>query len=200
MAKSKTVTKKRPAAKARQKVDKWLPLELAAVAVVFVGFLWLTLGSSISDTTRVASFPPQRLDELPETPPEYLTKPPTSGSYLEPEPAPQEHVLSEALRPELQVGLLRRGAVLVHYYCPQGCPELVAQLSELVQDREGAYLMPATEAFALRRRLQADWQERPRAVIALSAYGHLDTLEQFDRRRIDTFIRRFNRWRALARS
>jgi hypothetical protein len=104
----------------------------------------------------------------PHTP--YNSDPPTSGphvGYLAP-----WGVHTRPIPLPLQVHNLEDGGVLVQYNCE--CPELVAQLRAIV-DRYGKFVILAPYPTM-----------KPR--IALTAWTRLDTMEEFDEKRIVRFI------------
>ena len=72
---------------------------------------------------------------------------------------------------------LEHGYINFHYDCPEECPELVAQLSELVQegiDQGGKLLM-------------SPYPEMDRK-IAVTAWTFLDRMDAFDEDRIRAFV------------
>jgi hypothetical protein len=75
---------------------------------------------------------------------------------------------------ELQVHNLEDGGVVIQYSCPTGCPELVAQLTELVKRYDKQVLLAPYPG--LRQR------------IALTAWTRIETLDEFDRARIERFV------------
>jgi hypothetical protein len=75
--------------------------------------------------------------------------------------------------PELQAHNLEHGGVLLQYDCPQGCPELAAKLEALARGRDYVLVAP--------------WPGMGTR-IALTAWGRIDTLDVFDRPRIESFI------------
>jgi hypothetical protein len=113
--------------------------------------------------------------EVGQNHPAYNTTPPTSGWHYD---IPLEEITwgaqEEPVEDEAQVSYLERGGIIVQYNCPDGCPSLEERL-ELVVDRysEGVVLAPNTDMDA---------------IIALTAWGWIDTFEDFDDSRIDDFI------------
>lgn len=102
----------------------------------------------------------------------YNTSPPTSGPHLGSLAAWGVH--DTPIPNELQVHNLEDGAVIIHYNCPDGCPDLVAQLTEIVEPyHEGLILEP-----------YPNMDTR----IALTAWERIDQFEDFDRERIERFI------------
>ncbi len=129
--------------------------------------------------------PGQRIDDLGavhispgETHPAYASVPATSGWHLgQPlSPAPWG-VHGDVLEDEVLLHNLEHGGIGVHYDCPDGCDELVEQLSELVNtaaNRGGKVIMspyPGMES-----------------TISLTAWTFLDQLDVFDEDRNRDFV------------
>jgi hypothetical protein len=72
---------------------------------------------------------------------------------------------------------LEHGGIGVHYNCPEGCPELVEQLSEVVNRATGEGLKVIMSPYP-----GMDFR------IALTAWNFLDKFDDFDRDRINKFI------------
>lgn len=105
----------------------------------------------------------------------YNTSPPTSGPHLG--SLARWGVHDQPIPNELQVHNLEDGGVIVHYNCTEGCPDLVAQLEEIVEHYgEGVILAP-----------YPDMETR----IALTAWQQIDQFDHFDEERITRFIRAF---------
>lgn len=102
----------------------------------------------------------------------YNSYPPTSGPHYE-SLAPWG-IHTAPIRNELQVHNLEDGGVMVQYNCPDGCPELVDQLSGIVE-RYDRFVILAP---------YPDMDTR----IALTTWGRIDTLDAFDEPRIVRFI------------
>jgi hypothetical protein len=102
----------------------------------------------------------------------YNSSPPTSGPHYT-SLAPWG-IHTEPIQNELQVHNLEDGGVMVQYNCPDGCPELVDQLAEIV-GRYDRFVILAP---------YPDMEAR----IALTAWGRIDTLEAFNESRIVRFI------------
>ena len=102
----------------------------------------------------------------------YNTSPPTSGPHLG--SLADWGVHDEPIPNELQVHNLEDGGVIVHYNCPEGCSELVAELEGIVEGyQEGVILAP-----------YPDMDTR----IALTAWQRIDQFDEFDGERIERFI------------
>jgi hypothetical protein len=105
----------------------------------------------------------------------YSTYPPTSGPHLSALASWGVH--NESIPNELQVHNLEDGGVIVHYNCPDGCAELVAQLETIASRyHEGVILEP-----------YPGMDTR----IALTAWQRIDRLDSFDEQRIARFIRAY---------
>jgi hypothetical protein len=102
----------------------------------------------------------------------YNSDPPTSGPHM-PSIAPWG-IHTEPVSRELQVHNLEDGGVLVQYHCLAGCPELVQQLKTVVGRYDARVILAP--------------QPGMRARIALTAWTRIDTLDEFDEKRITRFI------------
>ena len=101
----------------------------------------------------------------------YSTSPPTSGPH-----APQAPPWGEqnSLPEELQVHALEHGGVLVQYNCSTPCLELVRNLRSITSPYDrGVILAPYS---------------RMDARIALTSWGQIDLLDEFDRERVEEFV------------
>lgn len=101
----------------------------------------------------------------------YNSNPATSGPHTHYAADPGVHKIP--VPPELQVGSLINGAVLLQYACPQACPELVQQLEGIAQKHEEVVVAP----YPLMKNK-----------IALTAWQRLDAFDEFDEKRINVFI------------
>ena len=110
--------------------------------------------------------------------PEYNSIPPTSGWHYNLPLAPKRWgIYDEPIEPEVLLHNLEHGYVNVHYDCPEGCPELVAQLTDLVQeglDQGGKLLMSPYPGMDSR--------------ISITAWTFLDQFDEFDEDRIRAFV------------
>lgn len=105
----------------------------------------------------------------------YSTFPPTSGPHLG--SLARWGVHDVPIADELQVHNLEDGGVLVQYNCPEGCPDLVAQLEGIVDHFDEGVILAPYPAMETR--------------IALTAWQRIDRLEAFDGERIEQFIRAY---------
>ena len=112
-----------------------------------------------------------------ETPHEtYNSKPPTSGSHLDPKADWGIH--DTQIVDELQLHNLEDGGVLVQYDCKdQDCSELIGQLQLVVKKYRDKVILAPYKGLDQR--------------IALTAWNRIDTFNDFDEQRITTFINRF---------
>ncbi len=107
----------------------------------------------------------------PETA-EYNSSPPTSGPHYTQIAAWGIH--DEPIPNELQVHNLEDGGVMVQYSCVEGCDTLVTALERVVSKYDrGVILAPYPDL---------------ESTIALTAWGRIDRLEEFDEKRIERFI------------
>jgi len=100
----------------------------------------------------------------------YKTDPPTSGPHL-PYIAPWG-VHTRPIQLELQVHNLEDGGVVVQYNCE--CPEVVERLKKIVQGYDKQVILAPYPSMKSR--------------IALTAWTRIETLDDFDTRRITRFI------------
>jgi len=85
---------------------------------------------------------------------------------------------TETIPDYLQVHNLEDGGVIIHYNCPEGCPEIVEELSDIVRDN-------GTEQLVLEPYTNMD------STIALTAWTKMLTLDTVDRDRIEDFIKAY---------
>ena len=149
-------------------------LGLIGVAVIAFGF-WFTLlqprpGESVS-TSGAGNH-----SGVPRG--GYSTSPPTSGSHSPQVPNwGEQGEVSEIL----QVHALEHGGVLVQYNCPTACRDLVQQLRSITRGYDSKVIL-------------APYSRMP-SRIALTSWGKIDLLDEFDQERIEEFVKK-NRNRA----
>ena len=102
----------------------------------------------------------------------YNTTPPTSGPHLGSLASWGVH--DEPIPNELQVHNLEDGGVIVHYDCLESCPDLVAQLEEIVEHYDEGVILEPYPGMDTR--------------IALTAWQRIDQFDGFDAERIERFI------------
>lgn len=116
----------------------------------------------------------------------YNSNPPTSGPHL-PFLAPWG-IHRSPIPKELQVHNLEDGGVVIQYNCKE-CPELVQKLEALVQ----AYQKQAEEekkknGFTRHEHLVLAPYPGMDTTIALTAWGRIDKLKEYEEKRIKAFI------------
>lgn len=105
----------------------------------------------------------------------YNTTPPTSGPHLG--NLARWGIHTQPIPNELQIHNLEDGGVMVQYNCPDGCDELVAQLSEIVNRYDEQVIL-------------APYPDMDVA-IALTAWGRIDKFDEFDPERVERFIKAY---------
>ena len=106
--------------------------------------------------------------------PPYNSVPATSGwHYAQPDAPAAWGVYREVLPDEVLVHNLEHGGVGVHYDCPEGCDDLVGQLSTVVQDFDKVIVSPYRGMGAR---------------VVLTAWNYIERLDGFDGERIAGFI------------
>ena len=148
------------------------------VASLFAGSLPISIGSSNTPPTDIGEvFPEQPYSphvDPGETHPPYNTVPATSGWHVGAPAGPtQWGVYDRFIDDEILVHNLEHGGVGIHYDCPEGCPELVAQLSAIAQRAPKVVMSP-----------YPGMETR----IALTAWRVLDRLDVFDEARVTVFV------------
>ena len=138
--------------------------------------------TSYAEGSRIDIQSPILVDEN-ETHPEYNSSPPTSGWYQD---IPEESIMwgetTEELKPEKQVAYLRKGAVLVQYNCLD--LETTGTFDECTELRDNLRIIVNRYPEGV---VQAH-NENIETLIALSSWGWLDTLDEYDELRIEDFI------------
>lgn len=107
----------------------------------------------------------------------YPSDPPASGPHL---PYAAEWGVHGVPVPlPLQVHNLLDGGVALQWDCPRGCPELVERLKAYAREREQVLVAPYPW-------MPRDGDDGPR--LAITAWGRIELLDDFDRDRIDAFV------------
>ena len=115
----------------------------------------------------------------------YGSRPATSGphwqtppSTLAPYGAPARWgTYKEPLPDEVLVHNLEHGGIGLHYDCPDGCPDLVKQLADIVPSNPSQFIL-------------SPYTGMPKKV-AVTAWRHLLYLDEVDREKILEFIREY---------
>lgn len=112
-----------------------------------------------------------------ETPSAYIwrTHPPTSGKHGN---TVGWGIYEETVPEVNQIHNLEDGGVIIHYNCPEECPEIVAELSQIVSEM-------GTEQLILHPYTNMD------SKIALTAWTKMLQLDEVDRDAIIDFIKKY---------
>jgi hypothetical protein len=155
----------------RRGPHRWIPTAVVAVVVasVAVGYFAYRAVAELPGT-KLADQGNLHIQTVTDPHEPYNSDPPTSGPHL-PYIAPWG-VHTRPIPRELQVHNLEDGGVLVQHNCD--CPQLVAKLRDVVQ-RYDKYVIVAP-------------YPEMKSTIALTAWTRLETLSEFDERRIRRFI------------
>lgn len=147
---------------------------VAVVLVIGAGIAYVYF-SRDEPGVKIADLGNAHLESEPET---YIwnSRPPTSGPHNEQIAAWGEH--TETVPEWYQVHNLEDGGVILHYNCPEGCPEIVNELRDIVNEvgNERLILQP-----------YANMESR----IAVTAWARLLTLDEVDREKIIDFIKAY---------
>lgn len=159
----------------RQRRKQYMVLGVIAVVVaVGLGVAYAFL----SEDELGEEFPDLGNRHLSAAPSTYIwnSHPPTSGPHSPNIAAWGIH--DESVPEWNQVHNLEDGGVIVHYNCPEGCPEIVAELTDIVNDK-------GTQQLILHPYENMD------STIALTAWTRLLTLDEMDRGTIEDFIDKY---------
>ncbi|MEM7125443.1 MAG: DUF3105 domain-containing protein [Chloroflexota bacterium] len=122
---------------------------------------------------------------------EYNSTPPSSGPHYGNLAAWQ--VYEDPIRYEQLVHNLEDGGVVVYYQCEEACPELFEQLSASVQPYidSGRHVILAPNDPTWTPGGGQPWHKDMGAPIALTAWGRVLKLDEYDADRIRSFIQRY---------
>lgn len=172
-------------------------LILIGAGVLIVGLVIFVIVLNIRNTLPVGEeqvLPTQGNNHIAQgsvSPVQYNSTPPTSGPHY-PGLAPWA-VHDTPIRYEQLVHNLEDGGVIVYYQCPDGCPELVEQLSSLVSSYLGrdrhVVLVPNDPTWGVEN--GQSFHQDMGARIALTAWQRIDKFDEFDAERIRAFIERY---------
>lgn len=172
-------------------------LILAGVGAVFVLLIGLIVylnarsAQPVTGETVLASQGNNHIEFGSPSPVAYNSTPPTSGPHYG--NLVGWGVYNEPQRYEHLVHNLEDGGVVVYYQCPDGCPEVVQQLTELVQPYidQGRHvvLVPNDPNWSVNgsQPLQQDMD----SLIAITAWQRILKLDEVDSGAIRTFIERY---------
>lgn len=181
---------------ARRRRNTNLTLIGAGVAIValiaFVIYLNIRSQMPVGDEQSFPTLGNAHIPQGSTSPVEYNSTPPTSGPHY-PGSAPWA-AYNEPIRYEQLIHNLEDGGVVIYYQCEDGCPELYDQLRALVSP-----YLDAGRHVTLVRNDPAWTAEGGGAVyhkdmgarIALTAWQRMDTFDDFNAERIQSFIQRY---------
>src|SRR5579884_3420023 len=162
----------------RAQRQKYLIYGAIALLVVVGALLALPaiMGSTSAAQAQGTQYPEQGRDHInPGTAhAPYSTNPPTSGPHW-PDPA-NWGIYDSPVPDEALVHSMEHGGVIIEYNCPDGCPDLVAQLKSVAQEYKSKVILAP--------RPNKDVPYR----ITLTAWRWLDEFNDFDGARIRAFI------------
>ena len=162
----------------RQRQIRQALIGLAAVLLIGGGLAWWIVGTRPFDPPPGRTAPIASRQHIPDgqKATDYTSVPPTSGQHYG--STARDGVHSEPIADEYQVHNLEHGQIMVQYTCTD-CPELANQL----------------RGFAARYPKWVIVAPYPNpnvgARIALTAWGRIDTFDEYDEARIESFIRAF---------
>jgi hypothetical protein len=165
-------------ARQRQKLRRRLIIGgLIVLAIgVFIGLLWLVLGSRETVGRNVPLEGQNHVEEGSVI--VYQHQPPASGPHY---PSTAPYGVSEQPIPAgYWVHTLEHGGIVALYNCPQACPDVVAEL------RDAFVKLPRSRQFN-RVKLVATPYSPMSSKIAYLAWGKIEELEQFDYERLLRF-------------
>ena len=163
-----------PGRAARRRRNTALGIAAAVVVAVVVGYF----AYQASANRPGVEFPDQgnlHIQTESEAHVPYNSDPPTSGPHL-PYLAPWG-VHNVPITRELQVHNLEDGGVVIQYYCPNGCADLVDKLTAIVKGYDRQVVLAPYPKMKTR--------------IALTAWTRMDAFDDYDEGRIVRFIRAY---------
>lgn len=120
--------------------------------------------------------------QSPDEPhPPYNSSPPSSGPHLG--VLAQWGIHDTPLPPELFVHNLEDGGIVITYDCPDGCADLVADLSSLVTDLGDGVLLTPYQGI-----IDTSGNARRAAAVAWTRVLYLDELNSDTRQELELFI------------
>lgn len=164
-----------------------------ALIVVVVGFLvFNALNPSNQPGTAVLDQGNFHLSSADESHTPYNTVPPTSGPHMPSLAA--WGISAEAIPDTFQVHNLEDGGVLMQYDCPDGCPELVQELTALANEIMGDPNLshPTTRTTHFILAPHAGIRDASGGnPIALTAWARIQYFDSVDREGILNFVRAY---------
>jgi hypothetical protein len=172
----------------RRRTTRWaLWAAIAIVAVAGVGFL---LARNVSGQPgRAMAIQGQQHIDKGQQHVAYNSKPPTSGPHwnILGEAPVAWGIYKEPIVEEGQIHNLEHGGIMIQYNC-RDCPELVAQLEDFYNRFTAANKLPLFQNST--KIVVAPYYDMPNR-IALTAWGRIDTFNDYDEDRITRFVQAF---------
>lgn len=166
----------------------------AAVFVILIGFVvYLNVRGEqpVAGEEQLASQGNTHIDFGSPSPITYNSTPPTSGPHYG--NLVEWGIYDEPQRYEHLVHNMEDGGVIIYYQCPEGCPEVVEQLKEIVQPyiSQGRHIVltPNDPNWSINgsQPLHQDMGAR----IALTAWTRILKMDEVDDGAIRAFIQRY---------
>ena len=172
---SSAVQRRQAVRAARERKRKLRTYALIAVGVLIIGYFAFFIGRRAFNQPgdRVFAQGNAHVTEDQIAAFDYSSRPATSGPHLG--SLLPWGIYTSPVSEGRQIHNLEDGGVGIWYNCPEGCPELVAQLEDVVKKagEDGLIMAP-----------YPDMETR----IALTAWNRIDRFEEFDEERITDFI------------
>jgi hypothetical protein len=117
----------------------------------------------------------------------YNSSPPTSGPHwnIGGEAPVAWGIYKEPIPNEAQIHNLEHGGIMIQYNCPEGCSDLVQQLEDFYTRYSAENKLPLYPNSS--KLVVAPYRDMP-SRIALTAWGRIDTFDQYDEARIKRFV------------
>lgn len=163
------MTKYRSRRHRRRRTQQFVPIAIIAATVIAFGLL---VYQAVQPRPGLAMPDLGNEHILYSQTATYNSSPPTSGPHYT--TLARWGIHTEPIPNEFQVHNLEDGGVLIQYNCPEGCPDIVAELSEIVERYDELVILAP----------YPDMEAR----IALTAWTRLTTLDSVDEGRIVRFI------------
>ena len=119
------------AAERRRRRLIWIGVAVAAIAALGALSWWL-FGPTNEPQVQTLAYQGQTHIQRNDSHPPYNSVPPTSGWHWGDAVAPPG-ISREPIPNEMQVHNLEHGEIMVQYDCPQGCPEIISKLEDIVR-------------------------------------------------------------------
>jgi hypothetical protein len=166
---------------------------IAVVIALVVGAVWLNMraGAPVVGEQSFATQGNVHIAFGSQSPIEYNSTPPTSGPHYENLAGWGSH--DEPVQYEHLVHNLEDGGIVVYYQCPEGCPEIVDELTALLAPYWDAgrhvTLVPNDPTWTVGNSLPL--HKDMGATIAVTAWQKLLTMDAVDADAIRAFVERY---------